>query len=120
VVAAFVEQAAGGGALTIHGDGTQTRDFVHVRDITDALFRLGREETPDGTWNVASGRRTSIVELADTVEALAGTSLERTWKPRRLGDITASSVSAARLRSIGWRPVATLRAGIAELLGGES
>ncbi len=116
VVAAFVNGAAVNGRLTIHGDGTQTRDFVHVRDVVDALWRLGRADAPDGTWNVASGRRTSIARLADIIEAAVGRRLVRVSGPRRPGDVTASALSSARLRSLGWRPAVRLSAGIAELL----
>ena len=115
VVAAFIKQA-GEGRLMIHGDGSQTRDFVHVRDVTDALWRLGIESAPTGTWNVATGRRTTITELADAVERACGRSLHRVFGPRRPGDVTSSVVSAGRLKAIGWRPEVRLSAGIAELV----
>jgi nucleoside-diphosphate-sugar epimerase len=115
VVAAFVNQAREG-RLSIHGDGSQTRDFVHVRDVTDALWRLGRQSAPTGIWNVAAGRRTAIMELADAIERACGGTLGRTHGPRRPGDVTSSVISGRRLRELGWRPEVTLEAGIAELL----
>jgi UDP-glucose 4-epimerase len=116
VVAAFVDRALGEGTLLIHGDGSQTRDFVHVADVVDALWRLGQPSAPDGTWNVAAGRRTSISGLADIVERVVGRPLDRVSGPRRFGDVDHSSISAARLRSLGWRPTVTLSRGVAALV----
>ncbi len=116
VIAAFVAQARVRQPLTIHGDGTQTRDFIHVIDVVAALIRLADPATPGGTWNVASGRRRSINSLADVVDRAAGRSLGRVYGPTRAGDIQHSAVSAARLRATGWRPTVTLVRGIAELL----
>ena len=122
VVAAFIQQAVTKGRLEIHGDGQQTRDFVHVRDVVDALWRLGQSETPLGSWNVAAGRRVSVNSLADAVERACGATLGREHGPRRPGDVLHSTISARRLRSIGWRPGVDLRTGLRELLdaAGES
>jgi UDP-glucose 4-epimerase len=117
VVAAFLEQAAGNARLEVHGDGSQTRDFVHVRDMVDALLLLGLEEDAVGIWNVASGRRIRIVDVADIVEHCLGYRLTRTWSARRTGDVTHSAISAARLRALGWRPSIRLYTGIDELVG---
>ena len=116
VVASFVALALAGQALTIDGDGGQTRDFVHVTDVVGALVRLADPATPSGTWNVAAGRRTSITALADTVERAAGVRLGRIHRPVRSGDVRDSAVSAARLRALGWRPAISLDRGIRELL----
>jgi UDP-glucose 4-epimerase len=117
VIAAFVAQAADG-VLTIDGDGRQTRDFIHVRDVTDALWRLGQLEAPErGTWNVASGRRTSVRSLADTIERATGRPMQRAYGPRRDGDVMDSALSARHLRAgLGWKPVVPLAEGIRELL----
>lgn len=115
VVAAFVDQATRLGSLEIHGDGEQTRDLVHVSDVVAALRRLG-EVDDDGTWNIASGRRTSVNGLADRIERLLGRTLVRQAAPRRPGDVRDSAISAARLRSLGWRPAVGLEAGLRELL----
>jgi UDP-glucose 4-epimerase len=116
VVAAFVAQAVALGSLVIHGDGGQTRDFVHVRDAVDALFRLGQPDMPVGLWNVASGRAVTIADLADRVERSLGRRLGRTFEARRPGDVDHSSISASRLRRLGWQPTVGLSAGLAELI----
>ena len=116
VVAAFIKQA-GEGRLMIHGDGSQTRDFVHVRDVTDALWRLGIESAPTGTWNVATGtahddhgaRGRRRARLRDG--ACTGCS-----GPDAQATSPAPCVSAGRLKALGWRPEVRLSAGIAELV----
>lgn len=116
VVAAFIGQALAGEPLTIDGDGSQTRDFIHVRDVVNALIRLGDSNGPIGIWNIASGRRVSITALADVVERAANVRLGRTFRPVRTGDVHDSALSAARLRALGWRPSVSLTRGLRELL----
>jgi UDP-glucose 4-epimerase len=120
VVAGFVAQAMGGRSLRIDGDGSQTRDFVHVQDMVEALQLLARSTTGDGTWNVATGTSVSIAELASLVEAAIGRPLARVVAPRRPGDVVASTLSPAALRRLGWRPTVGLAAGLAGLLGDTS
>jgi nucleoside-diphosphate-sugar epimerase len=84
--------------------------------VVEALWLLGQPGMPAGTWNVAAGRRTKILDLADVVEQACGSSLRRQHGPRRPGDVTSSAISARRLRTFGWRPRVGLAAGIRELL----
>lgn len=116
VVATFIERALAAEPLTIDGDGQQTRDFVHVRDVVDALVLLGDPTVPDGIWNVASGRRVSIATLADLVERAARVKLDHVFRPARPGDVRDSALSAASLRSLGWRPSVPLSRGLRELV----
>jgi UDP-glucose 4-epimerase len=116
VVAAFIEQATRDGVIRIHGDGTQTRDFVHVRDVVEALCLVAHAAKGDGTWNVATGRSVSVAALADHVERALGQPMGRSFAPRRPGDVTASTISPAALRRLGWRPRVGLDAGLAELV----
>jgi UDP-glucose 4-epimerase len=120
VVAAFVEQGAHGGPIRVHGDGHQTRDFVHVRDIVEALLLVGRPAADTGIWNVATGRSVSVAQLADAVEHAVGRPLGRSFGPGRPGDVASSSISAAALRRLGWKPSVTLRDGLADLLAARS
>lgn len=116
VVAAFVDQAVTSGCVVIHGDGRQTRDFVHVLDVVEALLRLARPETPLGVWNVASGDRTTVNMLVNEVERAYGETLRRDHGPRRPGDVLHSAISGDRLQSIGWHPRVDRPAAIADLL----
>jgi UDP-glucose 4-epimerase len=116
VVATFVDQALARQPLTIDGDGRQTRDFVHVRDVVEALAQLGVVRAPVGTWNVASGRRLSIMALAGIVERAAGVQLGRLHRPARSGDVHDAAASSARLRALGWKPSVPLSRGIRELV----
>ena len=95
VVAAFVEQAVRDSVIRIHGDGNQTRDLVHVRDVVEALCVIARASTEDATWNVAAGRSVSVATLAKHVERAIGRPLGRAFGPRRPGDVASSAVSAA-------------------------
>lgn len=118
VVAAFVHGASQLDQVTIHGDGQQTRDLIHVTDVNDALVLLGRPESPVGIWNVATGRSVSVNALADLVERMIGRPVQRAHAPNRSGDVRVSAISSAALRRLGWRPHVTLAAGIAALLAG--
>lgn len=116
VVATLVRQALASEPLTIDGDGLQTRDFVHVVDVVDALVRLGETSGPVGTWNVASSRRTSILALAEVIERAVAMELGRIHRPMRPGDVRHSAASAARMRLLGWRPSVPLARGIRDLV----
>jgi len=116
VVAAFLEQASRQGTLVVHGDGSQTRDLVHVRDLVEALWLLARPDAPVGIRNVSSGRSVTIAGLADSVERVFGRPLGRTFVAPRPGDVARSAISPTRLRGLGWRPHVGLSAGLGELV----
>jgi nucleoside-diphosphate-sugar epimerase len=73
VVASFIGAALEGRPLEIHGDGEQSRDFVHVGDVVQAML-LAADATPDafgGVFNVAMGDRHTVVALARLITTLA-------------------------------------------------
>lgn len=115
VVARFVERAARGEPPVIFGDGLQTRDFVHVRDVA-RLIRLLVERQAEGVYNAGSGRGVSVLELARLVMELAGVGGEPLFAPPRRGDVRHSVASIARARGLGWRPEVSLEEGLRELL----
>jgi UDP-glucose 4-epimerase len=74
VLPRFARAAAAGEPLTVHGDGRQTRCFLHVDDAVDALIALGRCAASEGlVVNVGGDRETSILDLARVVVARART-----------------------------------------------
>src|SRR6476659_8269988 len=71
VIPNFVRQALAGQPITVHGDGSQTRSFCHVRDVVGALVRLMNEPRAVGeVFNVGNSQEISIMALAERVRAL--------------------------------------------------
>jgi UDP-glucose 4-epimerase len=109
VVAIFNGAAAERRPVTVHGDGRQTRDYVHVDDVARA-FMLAAATGATGAVNIATGHETSVRQLAELlgVEVLQG--------PGRVGEIPRSCLdTAAANRRLGWRARMPLRAGLASL-----
>ena len=112
----FIERALRGEALTIYGDGRQTRDFVYVGDVADAVLRAARAPA-SGTMNVGTGDSLEILALADEIARLTGHAVPHRMAPPRAGDVRASSADASRARRLlGWSPAHTLEQGLAETL----
>lgn len=111
VIGKFLKQASEGKPLTITGDGTQTRDFTHVRDVVEANF-LAAESDKVGkgeVFNIGFGKRTSINELAKLIGGNI-TYIEARLEPH---DTEADNKKAYKI--LGWKPKVVLEEGIAEL-----
>lgn len=115
VVAAFVAAILKSSPLVIHGDGTQCRDLLHVADLVSALLLLGACNE-SGTWNVSSGVATSVLDLAQLLEQLAGRPLKITHGDRRPGDVNDSRLAGDRIRQLGWSPQMSLADGLRQAL----
>jgi UDP-glucose 4-epimerase len=115
VIQRFIQDSASKGRITVDGDGGQTRDFVYVKDVADALvLALGKDV--GGAINIGSGRATSIGRLAGTFARIKP-GLKVTKGEPRAGDIRFSRASIAMARArLGWRPTTPLGRGLAETL----
>jgi len=111
VVPVFLAQRAAGRALTVSGDGTQSRDFVHVEDVCRALVRAAEESLSGCAVNVGSGTGTSIARLAGLVGGRIVAGAERAGERRHV----QADVRRARER-LGWEPLVALEEGIADLV----
>lgn len=101
VVPAFVDDALAGRPVTLHGDGTQTRDFTYVDSVTAVLAdAVARRVADDRPVNLAFGTRTDLLGVLDRLEALLGHPVERVHGPSRPGDVAHSSADATRLRAL--------------------
>lgn len=118
VISQFVDRANRGADIEIHGDGAQTRDFVHVSDVVDALRRAPDAASAEApVFNVATGAERSISRLAGLVVQLAGSGSAIRHAPGRPGDISRSCGDASALAAaLGWAPRVSLEEGLAELL----
>jgi len=109
----FIEQALRGQPLTVHGDGLQTRDFVHVDDIVAANIFAAVEPGLEGVYNVGYGREITVLELARRVVALTRSTSAIVHAPTRAGDVRHSRADVTRLTRAGFRPVSSFEAGLA-------
>jgi UDP-glucose 4-epimerase len=113
VVAIFMSLLRDGGTPKIFGDGTQTRDYVHVADVVAAT--LAAVERDGGAFNVGTGTETSVLDLYERIQRVAGVERAAEFAPARAGELQRSvlDVSLAR-RELGWEPKHPLDDGLAE------
>jgi UDP-glucose 4-epimerase len=118
VVAIFSDLARDGGRPTVFGEGTQTRDYVHVEDVVAALLAARDSDSP-GPFNVGTGEETSVLALADAIGRLTGRDdFEPQFAPHRDGEVERTAVDPSLAqKELGWRPAHELEAGLAKTLG---
>jgi UDP-glucose 4-epimerase len=121
VVAIFCNRLLEGKPLTIFGDGRQTRDYVHVKDVAAANAAIATAPLPavgrldSRAMNIGTGVETDVVTLANTLLAVSGRSAALEFAPARPGEQVRSAVSIGKVqRQLGWRPQRTLEAGLTE------
>ncbi len=113
----FVQAFATRETPTIFGDGRQTRDFVYVGDVVRALLLAAAGDGPGGTFNVASGRATDLLELIEVLGHLAPPSLEPRFAPARQGEVRHSRGATARAcERLGFEARVSLEAGLEQTL----
>jgi UDP-glucose 4-epimerase len=110
----FIAKALRDETIGIHGDGGQTRDFIHVADIVGALAYAGASNDMSGTYNVGYGRSQSILALAQEIIRLTGSKSAIEHLPPRAGDVRHSLASTERILTAGWKPKSSVSAGLAE------
>lgn len=103
-VPAFIDRALKNEPLTIHGDGTQTRDFIFVKDVAAANAHFALHSPATGVFNVASGQGIAINELAETIRRLADSRSEIIHVGERAGDVKHSVADTGKLRAAGFVP----------------
>jgi UDP-glucose 4-epimerase len=114
VVPLFITAIADGRPVPIYGDGNQKRDFTYVVNVVEANLLAADAEGVNGTIvNVATGRATSVHELADTIGSMLGLPVERELYPERTGDVRDSYAHVARARELlGWEARVGLEDGL--------
>lgn len=107
----FIKQALKGGPITVFGDGSHTRDYVYVDDVIKGLY-LVMEKGKTETYNLASGKETSVNEIAEIISGLTGAKIVHV--PDKMGrfDIPRNYFSIKRARALGYRPKIPLKKGI--------
>ncbi|HYH27590.1 MAG TPA: NAD-dependent epimerase/dehydratase family protein, partial [Actinomycetota bacterium] len=112
-VPAFVKRCLTGENLTIYGDGGQTRDFVYVEDLCDAILRAAGSDSAGEVFQIATGIETSIKDLAELVRKVVGADVEIEYGPRREGEVYRTSVDISKAREVlGFEPGVPLEEGV--------
>jgi len=110
VLGIFLDQNRRGEPLTVHGEGSQRRDFIHVSDVVEANLAAYRSDVEGTVMNVGSGTNLSIQEIADMI------SPRQVHLPRRAGDAEATLADISRIRQLlGWEPRMSFAEGLKQL-----
>ena len=118
VITRFIDSCRQRLPLIVYGDGSQTRDFVNVTDVADAVVASVKGNGAYGeVFNIGSGKPTSIDQLARTILDLSGVDLEICHETPRISDVKASYADISKAKKLlGYEPKVTLRDGLQALL----
>jgi UDP-glucose 4-epimerase len=113
-IPSFIRRCLADEPIVIYGDGSQTRDFIHVDDLCDCIHRAATADGVAGeVFQVATDVETRIIDLAELVKKVTGADSEIRFEPKRAGEIYRSraDISKAR-RMLGFDPKVDLQEGI--------
>ena len=121
VVAIFCNRILTGQPLTVFGDGSQTRDYVFVKDVARANLAAATRDLPAPGrldvrgFNIGTGVETSVVALAEALQRSAGSEVPINFAPPRPGEQQRSAVSITKAQHVlGWKPQIALHEGLEE------
>ena len=118
VVSIFTRLLRQGSSLQLFGDGNQTRDFVYAGDVAAAVVASLDSQVPSGTYNVSTGKQTSLLNLIETLSRISGEKPQVVRAQPRAGDILHSALDSNRLQQCSdWRPRMLLEEGLRRTYG---
>lgn len=110
----FINKALQNKPLTIYGDGLQTRDFIYVKDVVKANILASLRGK--GTYNVALGYSTSILELAKKIIDITNSKSKIQFLEERPGDIKHSKANPLKFNKLGFNPNYTIENALEETI----
>ena len=125
VLSIFIDRASTGRQITIFGDGEQTRDFIHVSDVVQALLLTGSSLVDDGVsspahasaFNICTGSPVTLNEVVGVISSHVDEEISVAYEDGREGDIKHSSGDSTKLQStFDWKPETSLTDGLLSLL----
>ena len=107
----FLKQKKNNKPLTIVGDGKQTRDFIHVDDLTNAFIKVAKSRLVNKIYNLGSGKEITINKIANLFGG------KKTFIPKRPREPKRSLANISKIKKdINWKPTITIQEGIKRLL----
>jgi UDP-glucose 4-epimerase len=119
VITIFINRLLNKEIPTVYGDGMQTRDFVHVKDIVQAnMMGMESENAVGEMFNVATGNPTSILQLLMTIKSVTGTeNITHKFELVRQGDVKSGLADIYKIKSIlGFEPRFTISNGMIDVV----
>jgi len=117
VVAIFADKMKNNEEIIIHGDGTQTRDFVHVSDIAEACLGAIKSDVSDEIINVSTNKAISVNKLFELMAQKYGYQKQPVHKEERLGDIKHSILDNKKCEKLlGVLPKTSIQKGMNSLV----
>lgn len=115
VISIFTNRLIQGKSIIVHGDGSQTRDFIYAGDVAEAIYR-GVISGISGTYNLSSNTQTSLNELIETLSVFhPADSIQYT--PERSGDIRHSRLDNTNIKSVlDWVPMYSINEGLKKVI----
>ena len=114
-VGVFLHQALKKVPIDIWGDGSVTRDYIHISDVAEAFVKALHYAGNQSVFNISSGLGTSLNELIAMLEITLGHAIERRHLAARPFDVPASVLSNQLARQeLNWAPVTSMQQGIAQ------
>ncbi len=114
VVPKMLREILNGGTVVVHGDGEQTRDYVYIDDVIDALVQAGeRTQISSEIINIGSGVESSVNQLLRTIEATTGLSAHVIYNRERSGGVSRLLADIDKARALlGYEPKVSLTEGL--------
>lgn len=102
----YKKQLAGEPAVfTLFGDGSQSRDFVYIEDVIQALLLVAtKDEALGKQFNVGTGNSTTLLELIQAIDKILNVKLALKFEEERSGDIHDSLADISKIKTLGYQP----------------
>jgi UDP-glucose 4-epimerase len=115
VIPIFVHRILRGEAITVFGDGEQTRDFINVADVAQANYAAAMSRGVCGAFNLGSGTRITINRLVQLLHASCGQDFQVNYGSTRPGDVRDSLADISKIKAaLGFSPDVGIEAGLSE------
>lgn len=117
VVAKFIRQALNGETCEIYGDGSQTRDFIFIDDLIDAIIRSAEADCKGEVFQIASSKERTVIEMATIISTMlknaAGLDMRIEHGEKRLGDVMRNFSDTTKAREqLGWESRMDIEQGV--------
>lgn len=116
VIGAFLHHIVEGKPISIWGDGSVVRDFIHIDDVARAFVAAVQYTGPEHVFNVGTGQGYSIKHVVELIESTIGQSVAVSHHTQNSLDIPMNVLDIARIRrETGWKPTISLGEGISQV-----